>query len=101
MQVAGRAGRAGLAGEVLIQTRYPMRPRCRRSSGTTTAVSPASSCASRGQAGLPPFAYQALLTTEHREVARALEFLGAARELGEALVAELGAPVFLHATPCR
>jgi primosomal protein N' (replication factor Y) len=37
-----------------------------------------------------------LLTTEHREVARALEFLGAARELGEALVAELGAPVFLH-----
>lgn len=33
----------------------------------------------RKQACLPPFAYQALLTAEHRELARALEFLGAAR----------------------
>jgi primosomal protein N' (replication factor Y) len=96
MQVAGRAGRAGLAGEVLIQTRYPDAPALQALVRHDYGGFARQLLRERKQAGLPPFAYQALLTTEHREVARALEFLGAARELGEALVAELGAPVFLH-----
>jgi primosomal protein N' (replication factor Y) len=96
MQVAGRAGRAGLAGEVLIQTRYPDAPALQALVRHDYGGFARQLLHERKQAGLPPFAYQALLTTEHKEVARALEFLKAARELGETLIAELGAPVFMH-----
>ncbi|GCB05418.1 primosomal protein N' [Ralstonia sp. SET104] len=96
MQVAGRAGRAGLAGEVLIQTRYPDAPALQALVRHDYGGFARQLLRERKQAGLPPFSYQALLTTEHKEVARALEFLKAAREMGETLVAELGAPVFLH-----
>jgi len=96
MQVAGRAGRAGLAGEVLIQTRYPDAPALQALVRHDYGGFARQLLRERKQAGLPPFAYQALLTTEHKEVARALEFLGAARSAGEALAGELGAPVFLH-----
>lgn len=96
MQVAGRAGRAGLAGEVLIQTRYPDAPALQALVRHDYGCFARQLLRERKQAGLPPFSYQALLTAEHKEVARALEFLGAARSAGEALAAELGAPVFLH-----
>ncbi|ENZ78869.1 MULTISPECIES: primosomal protein N' [Ralstonia] len=96
MQVAGRAGRAGLAGEVLIQTRYPDAPALQALVRHDYDGFARQLLRERKQAGLPPFAYQALLTAEHKEVARALEFLSAARSAGEALAAELGAPVFLH-----
>lgn len=85
MQVAGRAGRAGLAGEVLIQTRYPDAPALQALVRHDYDGFARQLLRERKQAGLPPFAYQALLTAEHKEVARALEFLGAARSAGEAL----------------
>lgn len=40
--------------------------------------------------GLPPFAFQALLTAEAREIAQALAYLQAARDAGERLGAQLG-----------
>ncbi|TMS57891.1 primosomal protein N' [Imbroritus primus] len=88
MQVAGRAGRAGLPGEVLIQTRY----------GEASALQALlrhdydgfadAQLAERQQAGLPPFSYQALLTAEHRELAGAQAFLRAAREEALALAGD-------------
>ncbi len=96
MQVAGRAGRAGLAGEVLIQTRYPDTPALLALVRHDYAGFARQLLRERKQACLPPFAYQALLTAEHRELARALEFLGAAREAGQALAEAQGLPVQLH-----
>ncbi|MGD7104708.1 replication restart helicase PriA, partial [Ralstonia pseudosolanacearum] len=96
MQVAGRAGRAGLAGEVLIQTRYPDAPALLALVRHDYAGFARQLLRERKQACLPPFAYQALLTAEHRELARALEFLGAARAAGQAVAEAQGLPVQLH-----
>ncbi|CAH0446438.1 primosomal protein N' [Ralstonia syzygii] len=96
MQVAGRAGRAGLAGEVLIQTRYPDAPALLALVRHDYAGFARQLLRERKQACLPPFAYQALLTAEHRELARALDFLGAARAAGQALAEAQGLPVQLH-----
>lgn len=78
MQVSGRAGRAGLRGEVLIQTRYPDAPALQALVRHDYDGFAATQLRERRQAGLPPFAHQALLTAEHRELERALAFLRAA-----------------------
>ncbi|WP_130393677.1 primosomal protein N' [Cupriavidus agavae] len=83
MQVAGRAGRAGLGGEVMIQTRYPDAPALQALARHDYDGFAASQLRERRQAGLPPFAYQALVTSEHGELERALGFLKAAREHAE------------------
>ncbi|SDD15278.1 replication restart DNA helicase PriA [Cupriavidus sp. YR651] len=80
MQVSGRAGRAGLAGEVLIQTRYPDAPALQALARHDYDGFAASQLRERRQAGLPPFAYQVLVTAEHGQLERALAFLLAARE---------------------
>ncbi len=80
MQVSGRAGRAGLGGEVLIQTRYPDAPALQALVRHDYDGFAASQLRERRQAGLPPFAYQALVTAEHGQLERALAFLQAARE---------------------
>jgi primosomal protein N' (replication factor Y) len=81
MQVAGRAGRAGLASEVLIQTRYAQHP-------LYTAVVrhdydrfAMNLLEERHQAALPPYMYQALLRAEAPELATAIAFLEEARDL--------------------
>lgn len=81
MQVAGRAGRAGLASEVLIQTRYAQHP-------LYTAVVrhdydryAGSLLEERRQAALPPYMYQALLRAEAPELATAIAFLEEARDI--------------------
>lgn len=79
MQVSGRAGRAGLAGEVLIQTRYPDAPALQALVRHDYDGFAASQLRERRQSGLPPFAYQVLLTAEHAELDRSLAFLQAAR----------------------
>ncbi|CAG9183350.1 primosomal protein N' [Cupriavidus respiraculi] len=94
MQVAGRAGRAGLAGEVLIQTRYPDAPALQALARHDYDGFAAAQLRERRQAGLPPFAYQVLLTAEHGELARAVAFLQAARERADQ--AGLAAEVQLH-----
>ncbi|MDT6962180.1 primosomal protein N' [Cupriavidus sp. SZY C1] len=97
MQVSGRAGRAGLGGEVMIQTRYPDAPALQALARHDYDGFAASQLRERRQAGLPPFAYQVLISAEHGQLERALDFLKAAREHAEscpmALEVQLHDPV--------
>ncbi|MGN6649231.1 primosomal protein N' [Trinickia sp.] len=78
MQVSGRAGRAGLPGEVLVQTRYP-RHALYHALGRHDYIGFANATlAERRDAQLPPFVYQALLRAEGRTLDAALAFLSAA-----------------------
>ncbi len=86
MQVAGRAGRAGLAdhqpqSEVLIQTRYPQHPMFRALLAHDYEGFARDTLTERRAAGLPPFVFQALLRAEAKTLEAALEFLQQAREL--------------------
>ncbi|MBI2312858.1 MAG: primosomal protein N' [Betaproteobacteria bacterium] len=92
LQVAGRAGRARAPGTVLIQTRFPAHPLyqalCRHDfDGLAEAL-----LAERKQAGLPPFAFQALLRAEGTTVRPIMEFL----EKAERLARKPGAPVTVY-----
>ncbi|WEF32157.1 primosomal protein N' [Pseudoduganella chitinolytica] len=85
MQVAGRAGRTaqtdgGSASEVLIQTRYPEHPLYGALVRHDYDRFATALLAEREQAGLPPYLYQAMLRAEAPELAKALEFLAAARD---------------------
>ena len=79
-QVAGRAGRAGLAGRVLVQTRFPEHKLFSALAAQDYALFADAQLAERRTAGMPPFAFQALLTAEARDMAAALGFLRTARE---------------------
>jgi len=81
MQVAGRAGRHNGGGEVLIQTGYPEQPVYQALLRHDYAGFARHALEERETTGLPPFAYQALLTAEARELAQALAFLQQARAL--------------------
>ena len=80
MQVAGRAGRHTRGGAVMIQTDYPDQPiyqALRRHDYNGFAEY---ALREREEIGLPPYAYQALVTAEARELAKALDFLCQARD---------------------
>ena len=94
MQVSCRAGRAGLGGEVLIQTRYPDAPALQALVRHDYDGFAASQLRERRQAGLPPYAYQVLVTAEHAQLERALAFLQAARACADA--SPLASEVQLH-----
>lgn len=92
MQVAGRAGRHEQASteqsaseqavspaRVLIQTGYPDQPVYQALKAHDFAGFAKSLLQDREAAGLPPFAFQALLTAEAAELAQALGFLEEAR----------------------
>jgi primosomal protein N' (replication factor Y) len=89
MQVAGRAGRAEHAGEVLIQTAYPRHPLYQAVIRHDYAAFAAATLRERRGADLPPFVSQALLRAEAREEDAALAFLLAARAAGLGLAAEV------------
>ncbi len=75
MQVAGRAGRANIKGEVLIQTKFPSHPlyhALRQHNYETLAQT---LLAERKAASFPPFVYQALLRAEASKLSTALDFL--------------------------
>lgn len=101
MQVAGRAGRAGLRGEVFVQTRYPQADIYRALLRHDYPGYADALLAQRQKAGLPPFAFQALLTVEARSQSACLLFLAAARAsaLGLADCAN-GTVVLLDPVPC-
>jgi primosomal protein N' (replication factor Y) (superfamily II helicase) len=80
MQVAGRAGRAGAASEVLVQTRYVSHPLYGAVVRHDYDRFAGSLLDERRQAGLPPFMFQALLRAEAPELASAIAFLEAARD---------------------
>ena len=81
MQVAGRAGRAELKGEVLIQTQYPEHPLYAALAAHDYPGFAATLLAEREQAGFPPYAFQAMLRAEAPAMADAIAFLATARAL--------------------
>ncbi len=80
MQVAGRAGRAGIPSEVLVQTRYPQHPLYGAVVHHDYDHFASALLEEREQAALPPYLFQALLRAEARELATAIEFLNLARD---------------------
>ena len=78
MQVSGRAGRAGLPGEVMIQTRYARHALYHALARHDYVGFANSTLAERRDAHLPPFVYQAMLRAEGRTLETALDFLAAA-----------------------
>ena len=77
-QVAGRAGRANLPGEVLIQTRYPEHPLYQALVRNDYAGFAKGVLAERRQAGFPPFVFEAALRAESTDELRAQRFLRSA-----------------------
>jgi len=84
MQVAGRAGRHHAGGEVMLQTDYPDQPVYRALQRHDYVGFAQYALEERQALGLPPYAYQALLVAESRELAQALQFLADVRSLPQA-----------------
>ncbi len=93
MQVGGRAGRAELAGEVLIQTEFPDHPlfQCLKRQDTDAFAKMA--LAEREEANFPPFTYQAMLSADAPVLDDALDFLARAVDC---IHAELPGGIFLY-----
>jgi primosomal protein N' (replication factor Y) len=84
MQVAGRAGRSGIEGEVLIQTEFPGHPLYHALQKHDYDALARTLLEERRAAGFPPFVYQALLRAEAPEIAVALSFLASAAAIAQA-----------------
>ncbi len=83
MQVAGRAGRRELQGEVLVQTRFPGHPLYAALARHDYAGFARSQLAEREAAGFPPSVFEASLRAESAKLADSLRFLREAAELVE------------------
>ena len=81
MQVAGRAGRAELRGEVMIQTQYPDHPLYAALAAQDYPGFATTLLREREQAGFPPYSYQAILRAEAPAMADAMAFLASASSL--------------------
>ena len=81
MQVAGRAGRADLPGEVLVQTGFPDHPLYQALVAQDYRSFAEELLDERKRAGFPPFIYQAILRAEAQNEAAMLEFLDHAVKL--------------------
>ncbi len=89
VQVAGRAGRAKAAGEVLIQTDFPSHPLYAAVARHDFEGFAAASLEERRLAGFPPFAYLALLRAEAKKPGEALRFLREASTIASRITAEV------------
>jgi primosomal protein N' (replication factor Y) len=87
-QVAGRAGRGSLEGEVIVQTDFPDHPVYRALLAHDYDGFARTLLAERETLGLPPFAHLALLRAEARSKVTLDEFLDAAARAGRALAAD-------------
>jgi primosomal protein N' (replication factor Y) len=76
MQVAGRAGRADLPGEVLVQTQFPDHPLYQALVRQDYAAFAEELLDERRRAEFPPFVYQALLRAESQSESMLMNFLG-------------------------
>jgi primosomal protein N' (replication factor Y) len=86
-QVAGRAGRGQLPGEVIVQTDYPDHPLYEALATHDYDRFAEALLAERERLDLPPYAYLALLTAEAPRKEAVTSFLQDAVERGRALVA--------------
>ncbi len=75
MQVAGRAGRAGVAGEVLVQTQWPDHPLYQALARHDFDGYAETLLSERREAGFPPAAHQALVRADAPDGAAAAAFL--------------------------
>jgi primosomal protein N' (replication factor Y) (superfamily II helicase) len=80
-QVAGRAGRAELPGEVLVQTGYPDHPLYRSLLTHDYPGFARKLLEERREAGFPPFVFEAVLRAESPDALRAMRFLRSAIEV--------------------
>lgn len=80
-QVAGRAGRGSVPGEVLIQTQFPTHPLYQAVQAHDYRGFAQSLLDEREHARFPPFVYQAVLRAESPKLEQALAFLGEAARL--------------------
>ncbi len=87
-QVAGRAGRADLAGEVILQTDFPTHALARALAAHDYGSFAETLLAERRAATLPPFAHLAMLVAEAGQREKVDAFLAAASEAGRAAVKE-------------
>jgi primosomal protein N' (replication factor Y) len=85
LQVAGRAGRAEKAGQVLIQTRHPDHPLMQLLIQRGYDAFAHEAMAERKLALLPPFSHQALIRAESTKAEDPIEFLRKAAETGKHL----------------
>ena len=85
MQVAGRAGRAGLPGEVIVQTDFPEHPVYAAIRTHDYERLAATLLAERSMAQLPPFTHVAVLAAEAHHRDDVDEFLRVAHGAGRAL----------------
>ncbi|SFI48098.1 primosomal protein N' [Nitrosomonas sp. Nm34] len=83
MQVAGRAGRAETAGEVLIQTEFPNHPLYVALQQHDYDAYAQILLREREITHFPPYSHQALLNAEAPHIASAIEFLSMASKLVE------------------
>lgn len=81
MQVAGRAGRANVAGHVLIQTEFPDHPLYQALQRHDYDALAQTLLTERKMAGFPPYVYQALLRAEAHDIKTVLDFLSQAAHL--------------------
>jgi primosomal protein N' (replication factor Y) (superfamily II helicase) len=84
-QVAGRAGRAGAPGEVLIQTDFPTHPLYAAVAAHDYAAFAETALQERRSARFPPFAHIALLRAESKHAGEATAFLRSAVTLARSL----------------
>ena len=85
MQVAGRAGRANRAGEVLIQTEFPDHPMYQALQRHEYPAFAEQLLEQRRQAGFPPYVYQAMLRIESVQAEAAMRFATQAKASGSQL----------------
>ena len=81
VQVAGRAGRGSMPGQVLIQTRFPDHPLLRTLVRDGYRAFADAALGERELAQLPPFSYQALLRADARDMEQAQAFLEQSAEV--------------------
>ena len=89
MQVSGRAGRAEIAGRVLIQTEYPDHPLYQALQQHNYDALAQNILAERKAAGFPPYVFQALLRAEAHSVNTVTDFLHTAHKLARSIVDSL------------
>ena len=80
VQVAGRAGRDQLPGEVILQTHYPQHASLLTLLTRGYEAFAADICADRQAARLPPFSHQALLRSDAIQKEDVLNFLKQAKQ---------------------